>query len=374
MKLALAIHAMFPDGGLQRDFATIASRLAAAGHEVHALATAWEGPRPAGVAVHLLGVRGHSNHARMAAFGRALGDWRDTARPDALTGFNRLPGLDIHYCGDVSFIAEAGQRGPLYRMTPRYRTYAALERAVFDPAAGTQILALSRRTADGYRQVHGTPEERFHLLPPGIDPSRQRPKDAAARGKIFRAALGIPASVPLVLAIGARMDTKGVDRTLAALAAISSGGGPQAHLLVLGRGDIATIHKRAVRLGLYGRIHLPGPRSEVVDALCAADVLAHPARRENTGGAILEAIVAGLPVVATANCGFAEHIARADAGIVLDEPFDAAAYAGALVRALRGPDRTRWSAAGVIYGRTEDLYSGLDTAAATIAELAAARG
>ncbi|MCA8907488.1 MAG: glycosyltransferase family 4 protein [Rhodospirillaceae bacterium] len=373
MKLALAIFAMFPDGGLQRDFATIARRLADAGHEVHAVATSWEGPRPDGVAVHLLPVRGRSNHGRMAGFGRALADWRAAHRPDALTGFNRLPGLDIHYCGDVSFIEQAGDRGPLYRMTPRYRTYAALECAVFAPASGTEILALSQRTADGYRKLHGTPEARFHLLPPGIDPSRKRPKDAAARGKIFRSGLGIPPGAPLVLAIGARMDTKGVDRTLEAVAAMAAGGGPQAHLLVLGRGDIATIHKRAVRLGLYGRVYLPGPRSDVLDALCAADALAHPARRENTGGAILEAIVAGLPVVATANCGFAEHIARADAGVVLDEPFDQMAFASALARALRGPDHTRWSAAGVIYGRTEDLYSGLDTAALKIAELAEAR-
>ena len=370
MNLALAIFRMFPDGGLQRDFLGIAERLRDAGHTVQALVTAWEGRTPDGVSIHTLPAPGLTNHGGMAAFARAIDRWRRNQRPDALVAFNRLPGADIHFCGDISFIAASRRHGWAYRLTPRYRTFAALERAVFGPDSATQILVLSERTARDYRTVHGTPAERLHLLPPAIDPRRRRPADAPARRTRFRAVLGVDPDVPLVLSIGARLGTKGVDRTLAALAMQGQGAGSVAHFAVIGRGDTHAIGRRAARLGLGHRVHVLGPRPDIPDALCAADLLAHPARRENTGGVILEAVVAGLPVLATEVCGFAEHVLRADAGAVLSEPFDVRRYADSLARMLTSPLRQRWSANGVAYGQTQDLYGGLDVAARRIEALA----
>jgi hypothetical protein len=44
--------------------------------------------------------------------------------------------------------------------------------------------------------------------------------------------------------------------------------------------------------------------------LLGADLLIHPAYNENTGTVLLEALVAGLPVLTTAVCGYAHYIAR----------------------------------------------------------------
>ena len=52
--------------------------------------------------------------------------------------------------------------------------------------------------------------------------------------------------------------------------------------------------------------------------------MVHPAYLESGGIVLMEAIVAGLPVLATGTCGFAPHIARAEAGYVLPEPFQQA--------------------------------------------------
>ena len=46
-----------------------------------------------------------------------------------------------------------------------------------------------------------------------------------------------------------------------------------------------------------------------------ADLLIHPAYNENTGTVLLEALVAGLPVLVSAVCGYAHYIAEADAGL-----------------------------------------------------------
>ena len=69
------------------------------------------------------------------------------------------------------------------------------------------------------------------------------------------------------------------------------------------------------------RVRLLGVREDIPELMAAADLLVHPARTETTGTVILEAIVNGLPVIASAVCGYAEHVARADAGAVLPEPF-----------------------------------------------------
>ena len=60
-----------------------------------------------------------------------------------------------------------------------------------------------------------------------------------------------------------------------------------------------------------------GGRSDVPRFLLGADLLIHPAYHENTGTALLEALVAGLPVLVTDVCGYAHYIAEADAGRVL---------------------------------------------------------
>ena len=46
----------------------------------------------------------------------------------------------------------------------------------------------------------------------------------------------------------------------------------------------------------------------------------HPAYNENTGTVLLEALVAGLPVLVSAVCGYAHYIAEANCGLVLDNP------------------------------------------------------
>jgi len=101
--------------------------------------------------------------------------------------------------------------------------------------------------------------------------------------------------------------------------------------------------------------------------MAAADLLVHPARTETTGTVILEAVVNGLPVVASGICGYAEHVARADAGAVLSEPFAQGGFVAELRKAQDAALRARWSENAVRYGETVDLYRGLIRAASAIA-------
>jgi UDP-glucose:(heptosyl)LPS alpha-1,3-glucosyltransferase len=100
--------------------------------------------------------------------------------------------------------------------------------------------------------------------------------------------------------------------------------------------------------------------------MAAADLLVHPARLDTTGTVILEAIVNGLPVIATAVCGFSVHVSRADAGIVLPEPFQQRALADALAGAEDQVFRSHWTGNAIAYGADPELYRGLERAADAI--------
>jgi UDP-glucose:(heptosyl)LPS alpha-1,3-glucosyltransferase len=175
------------------------------------------------------------------------------------------------------------------------------------------------------------------------------------------------------IAIGVQPHTKGFDRTVRALRQF-----PNAKLLVVGLAETSTraaaaLAARAKRLKVADRISFLGHREDIAEVMAAADLLVHPARHDTTGTVILEAVVNGLPVVTTSVCGYARHVIAAEAGIVIDEPFDAGAFAAALSAAQDAARRSRWSAAAERYGAQPFLYDGRMRAAEMILGVAAER-
>jgi UDP-glucose:(heptosyl)LPS alpha-1,3-glucosyltransferase len=70
---------------------------------------------------------------------------------------------------------------------------------------------------------------------------------------------------------------------------------------------------------------------------------------------LLEAIVAGLPVLTTAACGYAFHVERAQAGLVCPEPFLQSTLNASLLAMLQA-ERSAWRHNGIVYGRSQALY------------------
>jgi UDP-glucose:(heptosyl)LPS alpha-1,3-glucosyltransferase len=364
MKFAFLLFRYFPQSGLARDALAIAERLTAGGHRVDFIAGDWQGERPVGIGVTVIGRRGWSNHRRDADYaGRAPAH---AAGCDARVGFNRMPGLDIYYAADPCLAAALARRPAWHRLTPRNRARLGFEQAVFGAGSATRSLLLSPQQPRDLAAHYATPAERWTLLPPGIARDRRRPADADQRRAAARAALGLAPEAWLLLALGSQFRTKGVDRTVRALAALPPALRQRTWLAVAGQGKAASLLALARRLDVAERLLMLGARDDVPQLLLAADLLVHPARTENTGQAILEAIVAGLPVLASGVCGFAPHIERAGAGRVLPEPFEQAPFAAELAAMLVPATLAGWSANGIDYGRAEDLYGGLDEAATVI--------
>jgi UDP-glucose:(heptosyl)LPS alpha-1,3-glucosyltransferase len=111
-------------------------------------------------------------------------------------------------------------------------------------------------------------------------------------------------------------------------------------------------------LGLGDHVTFMKGRSDIPRFLLGADVLIHPAYNENTGTVLLEALVAGLPVLVSAVCGYAHYIAEANSGLVLDEPFEQHQLNDYLSRMLQdNAARVTWGRNGLAYAETADLYS-----------------
>lgn len=359
MQLAFCLYKFFPFGGMQRDFLRIAQACQARGHAIRVYVLEWQGDVPEGFEVVHVPVRALLNHHRY----RKYTDWvqADLAkRPaDRTVGFNKMPGLDVYFAADPCFEEKAQTlRNPFYRLGGRYRHFASYERAVFAPESRTEILLITKAQAPVFTRYYQTPANRFHVMPPGIAADRRRPANADALRAGLRTEFGIQDDELLVLQVGSGFRTKGVDRSLKALAGLPDDLRTRTRLIVIGQDNPKPFQLQATTLGIGNRVVFLSGRSDVPRFLLGADLMLHPAYHEAGGIVLLEALVAGLPLIASRTCGFSHFVEDAKGGLILAEPFDQDACNRALADSLRDVAlRERWQRNGLAFADTADLYS-----------------
>ncbi|HMA68121.1 MAG TPA: glycosyltransferase family 4 protein, partial [Desulfosalsimonadaceae bacterium] len=285
---------------------------------------------------------------------------------DAVVGFNKMPGLDVYFASDVCYGCRVQQRSLVYRLSGRCRTLMALERAVFDRQSGTRIISISETEKKRYMDTYGTPESRFCSVPPGIARERLAAADNPEARQGWRREFGVNADQQVVLMVGSDYRRKGVDRAIKAMAALPEGLREKALLVVVGRGKPRPYRRLARRLGVSGRVGFAGERADVDRFLAGADLLLHPAYHENTGTVLIEAMAAGLPVLASDTCGYGVHVARAGAGELVPSPFCQQTLNAMLASMLSSENRKRWAANGKHYVAETDVYSRHEKAADAI--------
>lgn len=371
-RLAFAVAKYLEFGGMQRSLIRVARECARRGHAVEIFAARWHGPMPEDLQVRMLSTRAWTNHGTNKEFSARLRD-AVTDRFDCVTGFTKLPGLDVYYLGETCYAMKAErQRGRAYRWLPRYRCLRQLEQAVFAPGSATEILFVAPQEAEDCARYYGTERERLHLLPPGINRERlcARQLSAADRAEL-RGELGVDGDNLMILNVGSRFRTKGVDRAIAALASLPAELAQRTKLIVVGGDDPRPFRRLARALRIEDRVMFPGAQEDIARFYKAADLLLHPSYAESAGATILEAMICGLPVLVTANCGFAFHVQQAGAGLICPEPFVQARLNRMLAEMLTSPQRGQWRDQGRAYGERTDLYGLIERAADVIIERAA---
>lgn len=359
MNVAFCLYKYFPYGGLQRDFMRIASTVAARGNPVRIYVQSWQGKCPAEFELINVPVHAQTNHGRNSEYYAWVQQHLSQHPVDKVVGFNKMPGLDIYYAADVCYAAKVErEKGFWYRMTGRYRHYAAFEKATFERGLPVQLLMLtSAQLADFQRHYHTEPK-RFHMLPPGIYPDRKYDQVPPGSRELGRSKNGIQSDELLLLQVGSDFRRKGVDRSLRAIAALPDTLRTRVKFMVVGQDKPNRFKALAGKLGIEAQVTFCAGRDDVTELMAAADLLLHPAYQEAAGIVLLEAIAGGLPVLVNDICGYAHYISEAQCGLVINEPFQQQAFNDALKRGLSDNTlRQQWADNARYFADTQDIYS-----------------
>ena len=358
MKLSFLIYHYFPYGGQQRDLYRIVSECIKRGYEVDVYTIRWQGPAPKDINLILVPVRAATRVALYKKFSEWVRRALQSAEPSVVVGFNKMPFLDIYFAADPCFVEKAeGQRGAYYKYTSRFRHFRNYENEVFGNRRKTQIMILSPQQRKAFEKHYPGCGDRLHELPPGISPDRKVQKRCVETRQNLRMEFGFKKNDFLLLQIGSGFKVKGVDRTLQAIASLTDDLKSRAHFILIGQDASSKVARLASRLRISDQCTILTGRDDIPRFLAAADLMVHPAYLESAGYVLLEATIAGLPVLTTDTCGYAFHIEQAKSGLVCSSPFNQAELNSKLSKMLRMLEKEKWTENGLEYGRRADLYS-----------------
>jgi len=369
MRIAFVLYKYLPYSGLAQDFLRIASLIAKPDNHLDVYVMEWRGDADPRFNVHVISPKGWTNHGKAASFYKKLSTKLVREKYNCVVGFNKMPMLDVYFAADTCYLERFENTSFWHRLNPRFRLYSRFERAVFGKESRTICLMISDAQTEQFKKIYGIKDERLIILPPGIDTKYRRPTNGVSIRKKFRAEYNLTDNDELILMVGTGFKTKGLDRAIMAMAALPPPIKKHTYLMVVGEGDNSGYKRLAEAKGIPGKVLFMGGRSDVVNCLLGADFLLHPSRRESAGKVILEAIVAGLPVLVTGICGYARHVKQSQAGLVLDEPFSQENLNEKLVKMISF-NKEKWVRNALDYADIEDLYSMSEKAADVIEQAA----
>ena len=210
-------------------------------------------------------------------------------------------------------------------MLPRRKTFLAQEAATVGAGGARVIFSLTARQENDYRRFYNTEPTRFHRLGPGVSERFAAIDRTPAGRRAARAVFAVAADRLMLVQAAASFHTKGVDRVLDILAKM-----PKTLLdklvYVVAGGDRNLEQYRRTAAQRRLPVRFLGGCDRIPELLAGADLMIHPARGEATGGVLAEALCAGLPVMTTELCGYADWVKQYRGGMVLSEPYDEAAW------------------------------------------------
>jgi glycosyltransferase involved in cell wall biosynthesis len=178
----------------------------------------------------------------------------------------------------------------------------------------------------------------------------------------------------MLLGVGRLVEQKGYDTLVRALPAIRAAH-PDAVLVIVGEGPLRRpLMRLAADLGVADALHLPGRSGDVAAWMRRAEVFVHPCRWEGFGLVVLEAMLLGLPIVATRVSALPELIEHPVSGILVEPDNDATLAAAAIELLGEASRRTALGAAAQQRARTAFSVARMtDATVALYRRVAAAR-
>ncbi len=289
-----------------------------------------QGDHPAAETLHAAGVRPiFLNRAKWDA--RALGDLKLLMRERRIAVVHAAGMKGILLGRMAARAVRAASIIHLHDMNPPGPVIGYLQRRLAPWT--TRALVVSQAVGRFAIETFAIPPERVRVLYNGIVVEDfARANDPGIRQRVRRE-LGIAADEPVVGIIGRILPVKNHPGLLRAMTQVRQRL-PGARLLIVGDGpDRAACERLTDELGLRDAVSFAGQRDDVPAMLAAMDVVAMPSHHEGYPYAVLEALAAGRPVVATAVGGLPEMIDSGRNGLLVPAG-DTDALADALAKAL----------------------------------------
>lgn len=204
----------------------------------------------------------------------------------------------------------------------RIRAYRGLEQVLLPLA--TRVVAVSGALG---RSLLPLARLRTQVIPNAVDPAETLCTDGV---RDVRAELGIGREHVVVGVVGRFSPEKGQVHFLRSLAR-ARGDAPQLHALLVGSGqDEASLRAEVERLGLGPHVSFTGYVTDMAPFYRAMDAVAMPSLSEGMPNVALEAMLHGLPLVASRVGGVPEVVVDGETGILVPSG-DEGALAGGLV-------------------------------------------
>ena len=179
------------------------------------------------------------------------------------------------------------------------------------------------------------------MIHDGVDPRRLASADRQRGREKLRQLVNLSLqadSAVFIIHVGKLTPAKGQDDLLEAFAGVASAF-PKSFLVLVGEGEQRpALEARIHTLGLDGRALLAGFREDVLDLMAGADLFVFPSRQEGLGGAVMEALLLGLPVIASTAGGIPElfeGLQDKSSVVRLVPPDDVTALRDALAQSLQ---------------------------------------
>jgi glycosyltransferase involved in cell wall biosynthesis len=256
-------------------------------------------------------------------------------RPDVIHTHNTQPLMD-----GTAGVLLTGRIGIVHtdhgRQFPDKRRYMLAERWLSRRIY--RVVGVSEDTSRQLVRWEKIDPARVMTIPNGVDCGDR----SGAEGKAeLRSRIGVGGAGPVIGAVGRLSEEKGVGWLLRAMPAVLARE-PAARLVVVGDGpEEPDLRALVSELGIGRSVTFLGPRGDVARLLAAFDVYVLPSLREGLPMAILEAMAAGLPVVASSVGGVPSVVEEGVTGLLVP-PKDPDRLAAAICSALVD-DRLRLS-------------------------------
>jgi glycosyltransferase involved in cell wall biosynthesis len=331
-------------GGAETQLVELVTRLNRQRYEPSVCCLAGEGPlaatlRAAGVRVHTIGFTGFRQHGAWLSLPRAFARlWHlfrivRRERPDILHGVLFWAYVLSAFLGRIArvpvIVASRRSLGLFKAEKPHYLFVERIANRLTDlfiaNSAAVRSDSLNRENLDPKRVL---------IVHNGVDVSRFSVAERISPAEPTR---------PSVLVVANLIEYKGHRYFLHAWADVLRRF-PGAKAQLAGEGPmLQPLRDLAADLGIAHSVMFMGRRADIPELLAQCDLYAHPSLQEGYSNAVLEAMCAGAPIVATAVGGTVEAIADGETGLLVP-PADAVALGRAMVRML--DDRAAAAAMG----------------------------